>query len=192
MKIKSTIAYILISAILASFSYAVAFGTPEKNSAPVVVNSSYTQIVVTKARPTAQIAPQNIALQSPGISKCSSAKIGSEAVLLQNGGIINLNQPAECFSLSVQKEYSNAEIEVKSLSYNNFEVKVVSPKIYIQTQELSQGTSKTAAFTFAVGFVVFLILDNIVFRRNKNISLVKQTTRLNHHFDIFELNVLRC
>jgi hypothetical protein len=138
---------------------------------------------------TAVKSQQTVVPQSSAASSCSFAAMAS-AGLTQNFGVINLNQPASCFSL----------VLAKAAALPSLTVTVAHPAavVVVQNQNRISGAPlfvpKQAGQDTALPSLVFIVSVVLMFEERKSIQ--KTFNRLSKNIiqslTLHQLGILRC
>lgn len=146
-------------------------------------------VVTVVNRPqTAKVSVANA--QSSSLS-CAS-KAGSTNNLAQDAGVVNLNQPAACFSLSLGAAVSYAALKVQPLKALQPKILVRQNQPLISNPDLSQAPlSQNFPAVPVSAVVVFMALIDLERKlKSKNLLSMDLASKLNQKF--YRPLVLRC
>lgn len=124
---------------------------------------------------------------------CSSLIVKSDVNYIQQPNIVNLNDTASCYNLSVQQLiFANNKLAVQPLLKGSQTVKVLIAKSYIQIPQLSQSQEShtTPLIPLAVSFV---ILSYFILRPKSNYTekLISKIS-IPNYLTLDFLQVYRC
>lgn len=187
--------FILTSAVLLGliFPGGNIFGVQKSAINPQDSRPAQAQQAVTVI--SAAPAPQIIAdiTSHNYLATACKPEAGASGDILQDAGIINLNQPANCFTLNISRQtYSYAQLFVQPLKAAHSSVAVVYNGPSISSGNVSNAPVKQETPIMPVASFGLAIALAFSFRKNIVRSLNNQASRITDSLTLHQLQMLRC
>ena len=150
-------------------------------------------ILVTVVQPsvTAKISVSEVAIAT---SASCFGGAGSQSNIVQNAGVVNLNQPANCFSLSDSSSanFSGVRLSVVSPAMPAVKVSVITPQVKISAFNFNPAPAGQSIPVLPLTFFATGILWALSERKNIFKKLSQKLSSLKTSLSLQQLQVMRC
>jgi hypothetical protein len=127
------------------------------------------------------------------LATACNAQAAASGDLVQDAGLINLNQPANCFTLNISRQtYSYAQLSVQPLNTPHPNVTVLNHSPSISSGNLSNAPVKQQTPIMPVVSFGMALAFAFDFRKNLRRSLNNQASRITSSLTLQQLRIMRC